>query len=226
VSHCLLNEIFYCECAVCNDLIDVGSYLCGSCIKKLPYVKNVCFSCGYPLEVETVYCRNCFNKNNYDFLYIPFWYTGVIKKLLKDIKFRYGVREIYFLKELVPLLNYNFLKYDVVVPVPSHIIRKLRRFRHPVDIISAALADKYNIPKKDVLVRRKNTEYQWQLKKKNRETNLKNAIGLKTSVYKLNILLIDDILTTGSTINECARVLKKGGASKVDCFVLSKGVFI
>lgn len=204
----------------------MGSYLCDSCLKTLPYVKNSCPSCGYPLEVEAAYCRNCFNKNKYDFLYIPFWYTGVIKTLLKEIKFRYGVRGIYFLKELISTLNYDFSGYDAVVAVPSHMIRKLRRFKHPADIISDVLADKNNIPKKGILVRHKYTKYQWQLKKKSRKINVKNAIGIKSDVSKLNILLVDDILTTGNTINECARVLKKDGASKVDCFVLSKGVFI
>jgi len=226
VSRCLLSEIFYRECAGCNSFVDMGSYLCDSCLKTLPYVKNSCPSCGYPLEVETAYCMNCFNENKYDFLYIPFWYTGVIKKLLKEIKFRYGVRGIYFLKELISTLNYDFSGYDVVVSVPSHMIRKLRRFRHPADIISDVLADKNKIPKKGILVRHKYTKYQWQLKKKSRKINVKNAIGIKSDVSKLNILLVDDILTTGNTINECARVLKKGGASNVDCFVLSKGVFI
>lgn len=221
----LLNEIFYSECTACGCKINPVSYLCNNCEDELPFVKDYCLSCGYPLEITVTYCRNCTSKTGYDNLIIPFWYKGIIKEMLKNIKFRYGFREIFYIKHIINELKLDLSIYDFLMPVPSHFLRKIRRFRHPSDIISDKLSSDYNIKKLPAIKRDKYTRYQWQLKKNMRTLNVKNAFKLKRDVYKLKILLIDDILTSGSTINACAGVLKRNGADRVDCFILSKGVF-
>jgi len=226
VNRYLLNEIFYSECAGCGTTIEPGKYLCRQCHGDLPFVVETCGACGYPLEISASYCRNCASNKFFDYLLIPFWYKGVIKDALKNLKFRYGFREINFFKSLMALTEYHAGNYDFITPVPSHFIRKFRRFRHPADIIASNIAKKYGKKKVEILKRRKYTKYQWQLRKNRRHVNVKNAFGLRKEVKGSKILIVDDIMTTGNTLNECAKLLKRNGAFSVDCLVLSKGVFI
>lgn len=222
----MLNEVFYSECADCNDRIPPGEYLCPQCLENLPYVTEICDNCGYPLEISATYCRNCASKKYFDFLFTPFWYKGVIKEALKNLKFRYGLREIKFIKYLSGFTDCNANDYDFITPVPSHFIRKFRRFRHPADVVAANIANNHSEKRVEILKRSKYTKYQWQLRKNMRHVNVRKAFSLRKEVKGLKILLVDDIMTTGNTLNECAKLLKVNGAVKVDCFVLSKGVFI
>lgn len=222
----MLNEIFYSECAGCDTTIPPGEYLCRQCLEDLPFVTETCETCGYPLEISASYCRNCFSSKFFDYLFIPFWYKGVIKEALKNVKFRYGFREINFFKYITGFIDCHAGNYDFITPIPSHFIRKFRRFIHPADIIASNIAKKYDKKKVEILKRRKYTKYQWQLKKNMRHTNVRKAFELRKEVRGSKILLVDDIMTTGNTLNECAKLLKRNGASNVDCLVLSKGVFI
>jgi len=222
----LLSEIFYSECAGCGTTIGPGKYLCSRCLEDLPFVTERCEACGYPLEISSSYCRNCSSNKFFDYLFIPFWYKGVIKEALKNVKFRYGFREINFFKYITGFIDCNVANYDFITPVPSHFIRKFRRFIHPADITASNIAKKYSKKKVEILKRRKYTKYQWQLKKNMRHTNVRKAFELREEVKGSKILLVDDIMTTGNTLNECAKLLKRNGASNVDCLVLSKGVFI
>jgi ComF family protein len=103
-------------------------------------------------------------------------------------------------------------------------MRKLKRFFHPTDIIAKELSEKYAIKFKKTLKRIRNTDFQWKMSKQNRFKNVKGAFLSICDVSGLKILLVDDIMTTGATINECALVLKNNGAEKVDCFVFSRGL--
>ncbi|WP_303700497.1 ComF family protein [Flexistipes sinusarabici] len=221
-----MNEIFYSECAGCDTKIEPGKYLCRQCLGALPLVVETCEACGYPLEVSASCCRNCSSSKFFDYLFIPFWYKGVIKEALKNLKFRYGYREINFLKYLTNFVECRAGDYDFITPVPSHFIRKFRRFIHPADIIASNIAEKYGKKKVEILKRRKYTKYQWQLKKNMRHVNVRKAFELRKEVKGSKILLVDDIMTTGNTLNECAKLLKSNGACIVDCLVLSKGIFV
>jgi len=226
VNRCLLNEIFYSECAGCSTTIEPGKYLCRQCLETLPFVAERCESCGYPLEISASYCRNCSSNKFFDYLFIPFWYKGMVKEALKNLKFRYGFREISFFKYLTNFIECRADDYDFITPVPSHFLRKFRRFCHPADIIATTIAERYDKKKVEILKRRKYTKYQWQLKKNMRHVNVRKAFELREEVKDSKILLVDDIMTTGNTLNECAKLLKSNGAFGVDCLVLSKGVFI
>jgi ComF family protein len=221
----MFDEIFYSECLNCKSKISDRQSFCEECLKKVLAVSTKCEKCGYPLHVNSSICKNCFDINSYEKLYIPYWYSGSLKILLKEIKFRYNIKGLKVLHGLIRRKLFKMGRYDYVTSVPSTFWRRFRRFVHPAQYIAWQLCEIYNL-KYDVLLKRaRHTEYQWKLKRKEREENIKNAFIPKKELFDLKILLVDDIMTSGATIRECSRVLKDAGAAKVDCYIFSKGMF-
>ncbi|MBZ4672951.1 MAG: hypothetical protein JG762_1181 [Deferribacteraceae bacterium] len=228
MNHSLLNEVFYSECAACGCKIKSFDYLCDDCFKnEVSFVRFVCNNCGYPLEVEASSCKNCFVPKNYSKLYVACWYEKYVREAIKNIKFKFAVKEKFFIKNI--LENYiksnRFYGYDLVVPVPVSFRRRFMRFVHLSEMLAKDIALLSGIKYSNILHKHKYTKFQWQYGKKERMKNVKNSIKCKTDTLGLNILLVDDIITTGATVNECARALKEGGAKNIDCFILAKGHF-
>jgi ComF family protein len=222
----LLNEIFYSNCIVCDKQIHYSKLICFDCINKIEPIKNKCSNCGNPLGINTTFCKHCLSNKNYDYLYALYWYKKEIRLIIKNIKFQYGIKGIFEIKKLVSNTDLNIKDYDLITVCPSHFIRKFRRFVHPADIVAKTLSSNYKIKYKKVLKRIKNTEFQWKMKRNERFKNVKGAFSVNQNLSGLKILLVDDILTTGATINECAAVLKNAGADKIDSLTLSRGFFI
>lgn len=221
----MFDEIFYSECMKCGIRIDQNRSFCDNCFNDFFPVDKRCDRCGYPLRVDAVFCNNCITTRYYDRLFIPYWYNGNMKIVLKSIKFRYNLKNAAVLDYLVKKKLFKFDRYDIITVVPSYFFRRFRRFFHPAEYVAKKLSEIFNIKYEYLLERKKDTEYQWKLKRKNRVENIKNAFSPKKELFDLKILLVDDIMTTGATIQECSRMLKDAGASKVDCYVLSKGLF-
>jgi ComF family protein len=112
-----------------------------------------------------------------------------------------------------------------VVPVPVSFRRRFIRFVHLSERIAKNISLFYGIKYKKILSKKRYTKFQWQYSRKERLVNVKNSVDCNFSTLGLNILLVDDIITTGATVNECARALKLKGAKRVDCFALAKGHF-
>ena len=107
--------------------------------------------------------------------------------------------------------------------MPCFFLRKFRRFFHPTDILAQFISKSLNIPIYNGLKRTKNTIFQFKLNKKERSDNVKQAFICKNyPKNSTNFLLIDDIFTTGATVAECANILKKHGAKRIDVLVLAK----
>lgn len=222
----MLDEIFYSKCIGCDKKISINRTVCEDCIAHIPYVHSSCEKCGYPLSINGKICKNCFNINYYNKLFIPFWYSGILKILLKKIKFEYNLNGVKLLDQLFSKRLYKLERYDIVTSVPSYFWRHFRRFVHPAEFLAKRISKVYSIKYEVLLERVRYTEYQWKLKKSKRKENIKDAFSPKKELFDLKILLVDDIMTTGATIRECAKTLKDAGAAKVDCYVFSKGLFI
>lgn len=220
----MFDEIFYSECINCGLEIKYSEVICPHCKDLIKKVYFCCKRCGYPLSVEAEICKNCLSPNFYDKLYIPFLYTGILRTVLKKVKFRYNYKGYKLISELVRKNLMLKERYDIITAVPSTFLRRFRRFIHPADYISGILSEIYKIPFEHLLKRNRNTNYQWRLRRKDRFENVKNAFSPKRELFDLKILLVDDIMTTGATINECCKILKDAGAKKVDCYVLTKGL--
>lgn len=212
-------------CAGCGKECGIDEILCENCCNALERPGHFCHSCGYVLKVDASYCRHCVDKEkNIDFYYTDYLYTGALKKAVLEIKFSWRIRGSYQLKKLCKADNIAFEEYDYVVKIPYHFTRNLVRYFQPVNLIRDAIAKKGSLPYKNVLIRNRATEYQSRLSRRERLLNVKNSFEVVCDVSGRNILLVDDILTTGATVKSAASALKEKGASKVSVYTLMAGV--
>ena len=169
-----------------------------------------------------------FKENFFDTHLFVFEYQGIIRKLILDYKFN---EKTYLYKSFVNFLLKNkkffdILKsYDTIIPVPISRKRKKERGYNQCFLISKEIGKILEIENNDYsLYKCKDIVAQSTLKKEEREQNIKGAYGIRKAdkLKDKKILLIDDIYTTGSTLNECARVLKKAKPKEIACLTIAK----
>lgn len=217
-----LTEIFAPShrCIVCGKDVFDGTAFCAECMKDVVYNNGkTCKRCGVGIDGDEDYCGNCaFDKIYFDKAYSVFSYEGAVQQAILSMKFNnLGSYAKAFAKYLVFLAQKVNLSYDVVTyaPMSKQSLRK-RRYNQ------AQLLAKYfcSLQDKDELlaeaiVKTKETEAQEKLGKEERKTNLVDAYKANADVKGKRVLVIDDVKTTGATLNECAKVLKCAGATAV-----------
>lgn len=196
----IINLIYPNVCGICDKISKDD--LCKKCEIQLNNIAKI--------NVD-IYKNKNFSKH----LYI-FKYEGIIKERLINFKFN---DKIYIYKAFVNFIIKNkkicrFLKnYDIIIPVPIHYRRKIKRGYNQSALIAKEISKNYNSIKyiNDVLLKQKNNKPQSTKNKKEREKNVIGAYYIKNEykIYNKKILLLDDIYTTGSTVNECAKALKQ-----------------
>jgi len=200
--------------------------ICGMCDKICK--EDLCKKCEIKLNNIAKFKIDKYKDKNFrKHLYI-FKYEGIIKDRIINYKFH---EKAYIYKAFVQFLIKNektcrFLKsYDIIIPVPIHYNRKATRGYNQSALIAKDLAQKLNIKYEEkVLFKKLNNKPQ---STKNKEERPKNVIGVyytknKERIYNKKIILLDDIYTTGSTVNECSNMLKKAGAKRVDIITIAK----
>src|SRR5437868_13691958 len=213
-------------CTLCGGKTRAGEYLCEQCeAKAMRIVAPFCQQCSEPFEgaIATVFtCANCAHRTIYfDAAVAAYRSRGIVRQIIHD--FKYG-RQIH-LRHLVtrwltaalddPRLRGR--RFDVISPVPLHPARKRERGFNQASLLAELLNAQISIQSKPLLERIRYTTTQTALDRTERMENLHNAFRLRknANVRGLRVLLIDDVLTTGSTLNECARILKGAGAISV-----------
>ena len=175
--------------------------------------------------------RDYTNNDNFEFarhLYI-FKYKDDIRNLLIDYKFN---EKAYLYKTFTQIILkskkiYGFLKEcDIIIPVPIHKNRKKQRGYNQSELIAKQLVKQTKSLKleKNVLLKQKDIKPQSTLDKNDRIKNIQNAYLIKNEekILEKRVLLLDDIYTTGSTVNECSKILKKSGAKQVIVLTVAK----
>jgi competence protein ComFC len=122
------------------------------------------------------------------------------------------------------LIKNTDISYSAIVPVPLHPAKKRERGFNQADIIAKTISRELNVPVLNAVKRNKYTQTQTQLSKNERQNNVSDVFELSTNKvnFKLkNYLIVDDVLTTGSTVNACATILLEAGASRIDCACLA-----
>lgn len=204
-------------------MIGKDELICNSCIKKISYVKEPkCKKCGKPvIREETEYCEDCIkNTHLYNCGISAFEYTYEIRKAI--YKFKYSNRRDYadfFAKAIYVYYEKEIKSWDaqVIIPVPVHYKRKIKRGYNQAEILSKRLSYHLKLPvDRNILIRNINTKPQKELTIKERRQNLENAFKIRENIVKYKkVILVDDIYTTGSTIDACAKVLLAGGTENI-----------
>ena len=224
----LLDFIYPKRCPVCDDIvIPKGKLVCGSCKNILiPLQEPLCYKCGRQIiSNSSEYCDTCMSYNfSFDKAFSLWPYNSTVKTSLSNFKYR-GRREFaeYYADKLYEHFHNALPKLNIsaVVPVPIHPERLKNRGYNQAELIAEILAKKLDLPiVTDYLIRSKNTLAQKNLDPVSRRKNLREAfrINHNSKFYEIqlkNILLIDDIYTTGSTADACSAVLKEAGTEKV-----------
>ena len=226
IKESLIGIMYPRRCPICgNIVIPKSESACVKCRLKLnPIQEPRCKKCSKPLlNEEQEYCFDCQRQqHHYEKGYAVYTYEESIKDSLIQYKF-YGKREFakFYVESIISELGDKLLRLqpDVIVPVPLH-KRKLRiRGFNQAELLAKGIGDALSIPlHTDWLERVKYTTPQKKLNDKERLRNLERAFLCRADTNDIIgkcILLVDDIYTTGSTIEACTRVLLQAGCSKV-----------
>jgi competence protein ComFC len=214
----LIDLVFPKKCLRCAKS---GRYLCERCISKVRFAKGECIECGKP-AIDGMTHVKCLTPHAMDGSISIWEYAGVIRKAIIKLKYNFAYE---IAEELADYIGDNLAKRDVtlpkdfiLVPVPLHKKRKNWRGFNQVEEVGKILAKKMGWDySDDILIRKKKTKPQVELKGDERKSNVLGVFALKPN-YSLpiaNYLLFDDVLTTGSTVREAGKVLKRNGAKSV-----------
>ena len=219
------------KCFICEKVLFIGEAVCSECAKKLPYISDLCcMKCGKPIEDETKeYCADCIRKKHYFERNIAlFSYSSNLKKAV--YKFKYSNKRYYgryFAKEMTDRY-FDVLKsfeLDAIIPVPLYRGKLRQRGYNQAELLANEIGRSIGVKVlSDCVVRIVNTIPMKQLNDKERQKNIKGSFKVVKNVVKLKkILLVDDIFTTGSTVDEISRVLTAAGVEYIYVITLCVG---
>lgn len=231
----ILDLIYPKTCLLCKkDLKHVSSvngYVCSSCWQKIKRnTPPFCRSCGRHLEPHSFtkkVCAGCVKKTlHFDRAFSPCAYEGPLKELIRQFKYQnkdyLGVTLSRLMIEFIGEYSLPVGFLDFIIPIPLHKTKERERDFNQAELLSKCIADRFNKPMlNDKLKRTRSTKTQTGLEESLRFLNVKGSFSLPDEriVKEKNILLVDDVLTTGATSSEAAYTLKKAGARIV--FVLT-----
>ncbi|NLL61578.1 MAG: ComF family protein [Candidatus Atribacteria bacterium] len=237
-----LNLIYPLSCQNCGRPIkeSKGYSLCDDCLKLIKLISPpYCYRCGKPFSGEVDFeekaiCADCLTKKRpYYFTRSVAYYQGVLREGVHLLKYQKQVKLVQPLGNLLVsyLAKNDFImirEIDLVVPVPLFKKDCLKRGFNQSSLLAKYVADYFSLYfSEDLLIKDKMNLSQVGLSKTERKKNVRKVYTLNTS-FSLeglsNILLIDDIFTTGATIDACCRELKKTGVEKLYVLTLARGV--
>lgn len=221
------------RCLACGCVVERPGALCPDCWEAVDFIAPpLCAACGYPfafaMEAEAL-CPECIrDRPAYDRARAVMTYDDASKRLL--LGFKHGDRTdgapayaAWMARAGAALVA----EADLILPVPLHWLRLFRRRYNQSALLAQALARRCGLPVATGLLRRtRNTPPQGHLPRGARRRNVAGAFaaapGARARLEGRRVLLIDDVLTTGATVEVCARLLKRQGAAAVDVLVLAR----
>ena len=219
------------RCPVCDKAVKpFGSLVCEECVPKIKYVKApYCQKCGKELkDARAVFCHDCVNRKHfYDRGMALFAYRSVSDSIYR---FKYRGRQeyaAYYGERMARILGKRILELrpDALVPVPIHAAKKRQRGYNQAEVLANEVGRLLHIPVETKLIKRvQKTKPMKDLSVQERQNNLKRAFKILRNDVKLNtIVIIDDIYTTGSTIDMLTATLQAAGIRNVYFAVLAIG---
>ncbi len=223
-------------CVLCGDSVVKTISLCEPCRKDLPILENACLQCGLPLESSSEHnaiCGQCLKTPTaIDYTLCLYHYQMPLDYLITELKYNQKLTHAAILSELLlarlseePAENLP----SVILPVPLHKNRLIKRGFNQSLEISRPIAKQLGIPIGLDLVRRKRqTRAQTDLTAVERKKNIRGCFEIMKKESLLSgynhVVIVDDVVTTGSTANELAVLLKKSGVKKVGVWSIARAI--
>ncbi len=199
-----MDAIFPVRCPLCDHFNSRDNKLCPDCLQSINRIDSI----SPKILLPQVYL---------DGVISTFAYEGPLRDAISNFKFNERLDLLDYLSaELVYPISYAG-KFDAIVPIPMHSKKVRSRGFNPASMLARRVAAIVNIPMRTDLLRRViHTQPQMSLHRRDRMENVRGVFALNGAIHGVNrILLMDDVLTTGATANECARVLKSSGVGEV-----------
>ncbi len=230
IAETILDLAFPPRCPICDHIIPFrAGDICGGCLKQIkPISGPVCMKCGKPLEEEDEYCFDCRTKKH-------LYKQGISVFKYRDIapsvyRFKYEGRQeyaVFFGRCMAWKLERRIKQWgaEALVPVPVHPSRKRQRGYNQAELLAKEISVRTGVPVRcDIVARRKKTTPQKGLDDRQRQNNLKKAFKiLKNDVKLSTIVIIDDIYTTGSTVDAMTATLRMAGIKNIYYAALAIG---
>jgi ComF family protein len=213
-------------CSLCGEVIEELPHIC----KKGDYLysSSFCLKCAKPFgssENEGWLCSECMKRNRYfTKVFSAFLYRGEVRKRLLEFKY---MKRMSGMKNLCDVLAMKISKHphlpDVLVPVPMSKKRLRRRGFNQSALIAKNISKFLNVPvDHDILIRVEDTPPLYSLGRNERFSVLKNAFALTKKPFYKRVCIIDDIMTSGATVEACARIFVKNGVEEVYAGVIAR----
>lgn len=226
------------KCPGCSMVLSAGELVCAECAKEFALIEEpTCLICGRHIESEAEErCYTCTRSERSNIFGIAiFAYDDIMKKAMSDLKF-HGQKDNadYFAAMAVSRAGSRIRNFDpcALIPVPVHKSRLRERGYNQAEIICDKIGEMLGIPVvTDLLQRSRKTDYQKNLGSIMRRRNLEGAFSCNSKVYPSGrikselprVLLVDDIYTTGNTMEHCARKLSEAGVDEIGLLSISIG---
>lgn len=231
ISGIAMDVVFPKSCPMCDEVMERGRLICKKCEPKLVYIAEPkCKKCGKQIDSdEAEYCEDCGKTNHYYRKGIAaFQYNDMVSHSI--YRFKYHNRRTYaefYGSAIAAKYREEIERWhaDVIIPVPIHERKMIKRGYNQAELIAKELGKNLGIKVDgNYLKRVVNTRPQKEMSRSERKKNMEKAFKISNSVVKYRkIILVDDIYTTGSTVDACAKVLLAAGACEVNCVCLSIG---
>ena len=212
-------------CLGCEHELDPGLYFCATCISQLNLLNNPCALCGLENQTSGSHCAAClYDPPRWQNLVAPLIYQGLARDLLIQLKFS---QSLHLANSLVSSVIHQFRASntlpEVLLPVPLHRKRLLDRGFNQAFEIARALSQLLDIPVDTrALCRIRNTDSQSGLSANQRQKNILKAFSYEALTPYSHVAVVDDIVTTGSTVNEITKTLHRAGVQQVEIWSLAR----
>lgn len=233
LKNSIFDFIFPRRCVVCDTILSFGNdvenkYICNKCKEKIEFVKEpTCKKCGAMIsDYDEAYCIRCKNKmyDSFEYGFSLLRYNEYVKESLHKVKYSGRKEYLEFYGKCIAKVFYSKIRDinpDCFIPVPIHKKRLIKRSYNQAATISYVISDelkKYNIDipvNENIIFRKKNTVALNKLSEEERKEQLSDAFFVNNNEVIKKVIIVDDIFTTGGTIDEMAKVLKKSGVKEV-----------
>jgi len=231
----MVDSVIPPRCLKCGDIVEAQGELCSSCWKCITFISYpLCDQCGHPIEVDPgskIQCGACLeNPPHFEHARAVFAYDEGSKPIILRYKHGDATYMTPTLSQWMRRAGSSLIgNADFIVPVPLHVFRLLKRQYNQAALLAkeiSACEDVDHYP--NLLKRKRSTPSQGGFNKEGREKNVKDAFVVRAKYGNLikgkRALLIDDVFTSGATVNECAKSLINAGVRVVDVLTISRVV--